>query len=137
MSAFKKIDYSKKKKPLFEPKVKKRKIEYDSSVPNIEKDAEKELTELEIAFRERVKDTNKIKDAENNTEYWSCIIFENQEQRDRFYELLGVKTPDNQYISGKKLIRGLELSIETGVIKPPKKFNTNKDILEMSIKPNF
>ena len=131
MSNFK-ISYSTKKKPLFEKKPKFVNIEYEGE-PNIETDSITELTELQKQFREKAKAEAELKEKNTNSEYWSCVVFQNQEQRDQFFELLGVKEADNQYINGKKLIKALELRIETLEQKAPGKFRCNREIAELSI----
>lgn len=126
---------SKSKKPLFEKKVKPVSVKYNSEDPNIEDDAEVELTELQVKFRENAKREKELKEKNTSSEFWSCIIFKTQEQRDQFYELLGVKSDDNQYIDGQKLIKALEMKIETYNEKAPGKFKVNKEILNLSVNP--
>lgn len=132
MSNFK-IDFGGKKKKQMFPE-QKQKIEY-GEVPNIENDTELELTELQKSFREKAKKEADLKKKNTGTEFWSCVVFETQEQRDRFFEILGIKEKDNQYINGKKLIKALELKIETLESGAPGKFKCNKEIVELSIKP--
>lgn len=130
------ISFGLKKKPLFEKKVKPVPIIYESDEPNIEIDSQTELSDLQKSFRERAAASEKEKEKNTNSEFWSCVVFKNKEQRDRFCELLGIKEPDLQYINGQKLIKALELRIEQVDYKPGK-FKANKDILELSMKPNF
>jgi hypothetical protein len=120
---------------MFEKKVKPVDIKYSSDEPNIEQDAEVELTELQKQFREKAKQEAELKEKNTSSEFWSMIVFKTQEQRDQFYEMLGVTSEDNQYINGQKLIRALEMKIETFNEKTPGKFKVNRDILDLSIKP--
>lgn len=136
MSNFKIGFTSKKAKPLFENKPKYVNIEYPGQ-PNVEVDSEVELTELQKKFRENAKKEKELKEKNTSSEFWSCIVFETQEQRDAFYSLLGMNEADNQYINGKKLIKALGLKIETDQLTAPGKFKVNKDIVSLSMKPDF
>jgi hypothetical protein len=122
------------KKSIFVKQPKTTKIDYPGE-PNLEVDTEVELNELQKQFREKAKKEAELKEKNTSSEYWSCIIFENQEQRDSLYELLGLRESDNQYINGKKLIRALELKIAEINEKAPGKFKCNKELLELSMKP--
>lgn len=90
---------------------------------------------MKVAFREKAKEEAVLKEKNTSSEFWSCVVFRDQNQRDRFFELLGIKEKDNQYINGKKLIKALELKIDLLEEKSPGKFRCNKEILELSINP--
>ncbi|HRQ17719.1 MAG TPA: hypothetical protein PL085_11625 [Agriterribacter sp.] len=138
MSNFKIKFGGNKSKPLFEKKVKYAKVQYGEA-KDIEKDAEMELNELQLAFREKAKAKAEKELQDKNTEgdFFSCIVFKDQNQRDQFLELLGINEVDGQYINGQKLITALELRIAHLNEKAPGKFRCNKDILELSMVPNF
>lgn len=115
-----------KKKPV--------KIIY-SDKENIEADSLTELNELQIAFREKAKKEKELQDTNTDSEFWSCIVFRNRQQRDQLYEILKISQTDNQYINGKKLIDALELKINIIEAKQPGKFRCNAEILNLSIEP--
>ena len=112
-------------------------VSFSSKEKDIESDAKDELSALQVAFREKAKKEKELMDKNTSSEFWSCIVFKTQEQRDKFYELLGVKSEDNQYINGQRLIKALELAIDTVEGGNPGKFKCNKDILALSVNPNF
>lgn len=127
----------KKAKPLFEKKVDTPVIDYGDGQPDIEHDAKTELTQLRAEFREKAKKEQELKAKNTSSEFWSCIVFQDQEQRDRFFQLMGITEPDNQYINGLKLIKALELKMDSLETSQPGKFKVNRDILKLSIKPDF
>ena len=120
---------------IFNKNKKAAKVHYKSDTPNIEDDAVTELTALQIAFREKAAQEKALQDQNVEGDYFSVIVFKNQAQRDRFYELLGVKEDDLQYVNGDKLIKALELKIEEVNQKTPGRFKCNKEILNLSINP--
>lgn len=134
MSTFN-INYGSKNKPLFKKPLKK--IEYSSESLNLEQDSIEELSEVQKEIKKAMKNEKDTRNLNTDADYFSQIIFESKEQRNKFYELLGIKETDNQYINGKKLIKALELQIETDILNKKKSFSVNKEILELSIKPNF
>lgn len=87
-------------------------MSYKSETPDIEADAEEELTELQKAFREKARKEKELQDKNVDTEFWSCIVFKSRQQRDEFCQLLGVSEEDSQYLNGQKLIKALQLRIE-------------------------
>lgn len=124
-------------KNIFEKTAKTAKIQYSSEVPNIEKDAQEELTELQIQFRQKAKAEKELQDKNTNSDFWSCVIFKTQDERDQFLKLLGITAEDNQYINGSKLIKALELKMEEIQVKTPGRFRCNKDIFDLSLTPAF
>lgn len=124
---------SKSNTSIFAKKEKPAAVQYSSDTPDIESDCIDELTDLQKAFREKAKKEKELQDKNTSSDFWSCIVFQNEEQRNRFYELLGLKEEDNQYINGRKLIQALEMQIDTMETKAPGKFKCNKDILQLAI----
>lgn len=133
MSNFKIKFGSKKSKGLFEKQPVK--IKY-SEPPNIEKDAEIELNELQAAFRDKAKAEKELKEKNVDGVFWSCVVFKTQEQRDRFLELLSLTGSDEQmlFVNGQKLIKALELKIDQIEMKTPGKFRCNKEIADLAMK---
>lgn len=119
--------------PKSVPKSKLKKIEYPSGKPDTERDSEIELTELQKDFKEAAKKETELKDNNTNAEFFSVVVFKTQKQRDDFMSLLNIKSPDNQYINGEKLIQALELQIEKVNLKDPGKFKCNKEILNLAM----
>ncbi|MBO9657506.1 MAG: hypothetical protein J7527_01645 [Chitinophagaceae bacterium] len=134
MSTFK-INYGSNKKQLFDKKPVST-VNYSSKDPDIEQDSMEELSDLQLAFREKAKKEAELKKKNTGSEFWSCIVFQDENQRNEFYRLLGIKEGDLQYINGKKLIEGLKLNIATTKTKAPGKFKCNQEILNISIKPD-
>jgi hypothetical protein len=101
---------------------------------NIEQDSLDELTELQKQFKENAKKERELKAQNTNSEFWSCLIFKTQEQRNQFMELLGLSQDDYQYVDGQKLIKALGLKIEEIKLRNPGKFKCNAGILELAMK---
>lgn len=64
------------------------------------KDAERELTEIEKDFRERkAKERERFKVA-TQSEFWFCVCFQSQEQKDAFLKAVGIYEWGDKYIDG-------------------------------------
>lgn len=130
-----KINYGAKfgKTGFPQPKLKTKKIEYPAGPRSVEKDTIVELTELQKDFREAAKKEEQMKADNTNSEFFSVLVFKTQEQRDKFYTLLNIKSDDMQYIDGQKLIAAMELNIEKVNLKNPGKFKCNVDIANLAL----
>jgi hypothetical protein len=115
------------------PKSKLKKITYPGGKPNTERDSDIELTELQKDFKEAARKETKLMADNTNAEFFSVIVFKTQEQRDLFISILNIKTEDNQYIHGEKLIKALELKIDAVNLKDPGKFKCNAEILNLAM----
>ena len=115
------------------PKSKLRKIEYPVGKANTERDSDIELTELQKDFKEAAKKETQLKDSNTNADFFSVVVFKTKSQRDDFLSLLGIKSEDNQYINGEKLIQALELSIQQVNLKDPGKFKCNTEVLNLAM----
>ena len=68
---------------------------------NAEADTAAEVSAMLTAFKQRSKDeTKRFKDA-TSTEYYCCVCFQSQEQKEAFLAALGFQ-PKNTYIDGRK-----------------------------------
>ncbi len=110
-----------------------KKIVYPEGKPNLERDADIELTELQKDFKEAARKETQMKEDNTNCEFFSVLVFKTMAQRDEFLKLLSIKEYDNQYVSGEKLIKALELQIEKVNLKDPGKFKCNKEILNLAM----
>lgn len=124
---------SKQKKPLF-GNSNLIKLKY-ANPKNIEADAKMELNELQIAFRDKAKAEKDLQDKNTGGDYFTCIIFKDQDQRDQFFALLNITGDDLQYINGQNLIKALEMNIQHIESTTPGKFRCNREILALSLKP--
>lgn len=115
-------------------KLKTKKIDYPKGPRSVEADSVIELTELQKDFREAAKKEEQMKADNTNSEFFSVLVFKTQAQRDAFYEKLGIKSDDLQYIDGQKLIAALELNIQKVNLKDPGKFKCNVDIANLALK---
>lgn len=109
-----------------------KKLDYGDGDPNLEQDAETELTELQKEFKESARKETELKEQNTSSEYYSVIVFKTQAQRDQFYEQLGITHDDNQYIDGQKLIKALQLKIDEINLKNPGRFKCNAEILNLA-----
>lgn len=116
------------------PKLKTKKIEYPDGPKSVESDSIVELTQLQKDFKEAARKEEQLKADNTNTEFLSVIIFKNNAQRDEFYNQIGIKGTDLQYIDGQKLIAALELNIQKVNLKNPGKFKCNLEIANLAMK---
>lgn len=83
-------------------------VEYSGSV---EDDAKREFTALEIAFKEQAKAEKASQEYANDSEFWTCLVFQSREQAEEFARKLGLD-PGEKYLSGFHLASKLGIELE-------------------------
>lgn len=75
------------------------------------KDAERELTGIEKAFRERrAKEKDRFKIA-TQSEFWFCVCFKSQEQKDAFLKAVGLFEQGDKYIDGCEWAKSQDIEL--------------------------
>lgn len=75
------------------------------------KDAEADLSEIEKAFRERKKcEAERFKIA-TQSEYWFCVCFQSQEQKDAFLKAVGIYEWGDKYIDGVEWAKAQDIEL--------------------------
>lgn len=78
---------------------------------NVEEDAKREFTALELAFKEQAKAEKASQKYANDSEFWFCACFQSREQVEAFLQALGID-PDTKYLSGFHLAEKLGIVLE-------------------------
>lgn len=116
----------------FKPKKPIKEIIYTSGVPNVEKDALDELKEVSKLSIDR-KNESKTFNNNVNANYFTCLIFNTQEQLDEFIQKVGIICEDRQYINGLELAQKLGINIESPSRMAPKKFKISSKLVDLSM----
>lgn len=83
-------------------------VEYPGDIVG---DSAAELDALKAGFRERIAAENDRYRRATDVSYWSAVCFESVEQRDRFWDVIGI--PDvGQYVDGLELARKLGIELD-------------------------
>jgi hypothetical protein len=102
-----------------------------SSKPrDFDKDTKTEINALEDSLSKNVKKTQQFLSDLGNSEYWFCVCFQSQEQKDHFLHLLGAMKDSgarykgatdpvicdeaDKYLDGLKLAKHLGLTLKPG-----------------------
>lgn len=120
--------FTKKQKPP----IKEREFQYSAPDLDIQQESLEEIEQVRESFREKAKQEIDLKKSNTDAENFTCIVFQNSEQRNSFFEQLGFKSDDLQYVNGLHLMRALEMRIDSINKKTPGRFRCNKDLLTLS-----
>lgn len=98
-------------------------------VDNYEEAVKTEMSETLKALKDRAKEEERIKQQNINTDFWFAVYFANQEQRDKFLNLIGILNKlEDQYIDAETFASAIGVAIDKQEIKIPKAFRKPKDI---------
>jgi hypothetical protein len=78
---------------------------------DIQKDAEKELTEIQKAFRKDAKRFRDDFESMTDPEFWCAFVFQNREQKEAFLKALGLLTHGDKYLDGQFVARKLGITL--------------------------
>jgi len=88
--------------------------------------ADKELSEVLKKFKDSAKKEAEIRDRNTNTDFWFCVYFADQAQRDEFLSLYGLlkklSNGNTQYINGNVFAKAIGAEISEKEIPIPKAF---------------
>ena len=88
--------------------------------------AGKELSEVLKKFKETAKKEAETRDRNTNTDFWLCVYFADQQQRDEFLALYGLlkklANGNTQYINGNVFAKAIGAEISEKEIPIPKAF---------------
>ena len=110
--------------------------EKDSEVPampdSFEKAVDGEISETLAALKKRAFEEAEMKLQNTSTDFWFCVYFANQDQRDKF--LMAVSLLDkmeDQYIDADTFCKAVGVEIEKQKITIPKPFRTPHGAVDM------
>jgi ABC-type uncharacterized transport system involved in gliding motility auxiliary subunit len=101
-----------------EPKVK------GGEKPNMEKEAKKELNELQQRFSDAAKRENTRLSDTIDSEYWVAICFQTREQKDEFLKLAGWLKHGDKYLDGMQIAKTMGVELKSRV---PKVYKIKED----------
>lgn len=98
-------------------------VEYEG---NLERDAKKEFESLKLkGFKERAKNEEKRQRLATDSEFWTCLVFQDREQKEAFLKALDLFQHGDKYLDGRLVARKLgveipesEISYRLGKIDP-------------------
>ena len=97
------------------------KISLEDLTPNVERDAKKELSKLQQAFRDRKKKED-IRNLDSvDSEYWVCLCFQNRKQREDFVVKSGIGSIDDKYVDGIIAANRLGITLDDQSYPKPQK----------------
>lgn len=102
-------------------------IKYSSATPNVQQDSKDELlavTDSKISLARKAE--SKLADDNTDANYFTVVTFNNSAQLNEFYQKLGLKLSDPQYIDGLALAKKLGIEITTPSRPVPGAFKINK-----------
>jgi hypothetical protein len=85
----------------------------------IEVEAKKELTEVERKFRESSEKYRATMKDLNDSNFWTCIVFQSKEQAQEFNERMGFSS-DSSFIDGLKLAKEIGVEIKSPTPSMPR-----------------
>ncbi len=106
----------------------------ESDFESLESEAKAEITEHQKAIREATANTRKSLENQWNTDFYCCLFFADQAQRDEFLEKAGALglLKDN-FINGQKFAESIGISLTPRTIERPKLFAPKKDWFDITL----
>ncbi|MCF3107307.1 hypothetical protein LL912_00810 [Niabella sp. CC-SYL272] len=103
-----------------------------STDTNIEVDSLAEVNEI-IEYSAKAKaERDKFKE-NTDANYFTVVTFNNSAQLDEFFNKLGIRLSDKQYIDGKQLAKKLGITIETPDKVAPGAFRISQKLKDMTL----
>jgi len=112
---------------IFKVKKQPKEINYKSEVPNVEQDSIDEISEITKKRRHETQ----VFENNTNANFFSCLIFNTQEQRDEFIKKVGIEVEDGQYINGLELAEKIGITIESKSRPAPKEFKVSSKLVDL------
>lgn len=99
------------------------KVDYPDE-PNIFKDTEAEVLAITKEFKNAREKEKEVKDKNTNTAFWFCVYFQDEEQKNEFFEKIGLTKTETagQYIDGITFAKKVGIQIDRKEVKKPGKF---------------
>lgn len=110
-----------------------KKITYTSKKRNVESDAMDEVNTVINEFSRKAKAEVDLFKENVDANYFTVILFNNHSQLEEFFQKIGLKPKDRQFVYGKDLCRKLNITLDTPDRKTPGNFKINKSILDLTL----
>ncbi|MEV8373000.1 hypothetical protein AB0P21_09700 [Kribbella sp. NPDC056861] len=108
-------------------------IEY---IADLEADAAAELDAVAQGFRDRKDREAERMELATNSDYWLCVCFATQAQRDAFLAAINWRDLGTRYLDGREIARRQGIELPADPVWPNARRDTSWDAYAMSVEDN-
>ncbi|GAB3952510.1 hypothetical protein GCM10029976_090840 [Kribbella albertanoniae] len=108
-------------------------IEY---IANLEADAAAELDAVQQGFRDRKEREAERMELATNSDYWLCVCFATQAQRDAFLAATNWRDLGTRYLDGREIARRQGIELPPDPVWPNARRDTTWDSYAMTVEEN-